>query len=297
MTGSRISCQPEERGTYCTMSHKLEEEEEEPIHGITGRWIILALILAFLSLGPSGLLQLSFGLGSFLAGAGLLWYGVTTTPFNKLRCFRRRSGANAWHCGSVDTPTSKLRARDVRGIKVGNGLFGSDMPDTSARHSGRINATAALAGSSPIDDPLNQILAFVFRDFVYSWHFRLTHSHSFPQQAEDSIHNFIRRLSEGIQRVDWIPFLTTSLVDDVASHVKLFKKARIKSRQKQESVASDLDGLFFDAGVAVEDNKICRDLVSTIQQEEHNYLQNVSEILLFLLMPDVRNALFFGTFC
>merc|ERR1712029_600846 len=92
--------------------------------------------------------------------------------------------------------------------------------------------------------------------------------------------------SEGIQRVDWIPFLTTSLVDDVASHVKLFKKARIKSRQKQESVASDLDGLFFDAEVAMEDNKICRDLVSTIQQEEHNYLQNVSEILLFLLMPD-----------
>ena len=48
----------------------------------------------------------------------------------------------------------------------------------------------------------------------------------------------------------------------------------------------DLDGSFFDAEVAMEGNGICRDLVSTIQQEEHNYLQNVSEILLFLLMPD-----------
>ena len=49
---------------------------------------------------------------------------------------------------------------------------------------------------------------------------------------------------------------------------------------------ADLDGSFFDAEVAMEGNGICRDLVSTIQQEEHNYLQNVSEILLFLLMPD-----------
>ena len=82
------------------------------------------------------------------------------------------------------------------------------MPDTSGRCLGKLNA-ADLAGSGPIDDPLNEILAFVFRDFVYSWHFRLTHSHSFPKEAEDSLHNFIRRLSEGIQRVDWIPFLTT----------------------------------------------------------------------------------------
>ena len=80
----------------------------------------------------------------------------------------------------------------------------------------------------------------------------------------------------------------SSLVDDVASHVKLFKKARIKSRQKVDQGGSDLDGAFFDAEVAMEGNGICRDLVSTIQQEEHNYLQNVSEILLFLLMPDVR---------
>ena len=85
-----------------------------------------------------------------------------------------------------------------------------------------------------------------------------------------------------------------SLVDDVASHVKLFKKARLKCRQQKTDPnnSADLDSLFFDAEVAMEassqeGNEICRDLVATIQQEEFMYLQNVSEILLFLLMPDV----------
>ena len=85
-----------------------------------------------------------------------------------------------------------------------------------------------------------------------------------------------------------------SLVDDVASHVKLFKKARLKCRQQKTdpNSSADLDSLFFDAEVAMEassqeGNEICRDLVATIQQEEFMYLQNVSEILLFLLMPDV----------
>ena len=74
-------------------------------------------------------------------------------------------------------------------------------------------------------------------------------------------------------------------MDDVASHVRLFKKARIKSKTSEENKNSDLETLFFDAEVAMETN-LCRDLASSIQQEEINYLQNVAEILLFLLLKE-----------
>ena len=92
-----------------------------------------------------------------------------------------------------------------------------------------------------------------------------------------------------VQDIDWMPFLTTRLVDDVASHVRLFKKARLalKNPENNENGGKsvDLETLFFDAEVAMETN-LCRDLASSIQQEELHYLQNVAEILLFLLLKE-----------
>ncbi len=72
-------------------------------------------------------------------------------------------------------------------------------------------------------------------------------------------------------------------MDDVASHVRLFKKARLmlKTRGQREGshleggkvFTNDLESLFFDAEVAMEGSVVCRDLVSTIHQEEIEYLQ------------------------
>ena len=44
--------------------------------------------------------------------------------------------------------------------------------------------------------------------------------------------------------------------------------------------------LFFDAEVAME-GTVCRDLASSIQQEELVYLQQIAELILFLLLPKV----------
>lgn len=107
-------------------------------------------------------------------------------------------------------------------------------------------------------------------------------------------------------------------MDDVATHVRLFKRARLLQKTKSYSessgkVSQDLESLFFDAEVAMEDGQVCRDLVCTIHQEEINYLQvrtkllasqpvtcclptsyvhfllfrsqDVAELLLFLLLP------------
>ena len=91
-----------------------------------------------------------------------------------------------------------------------------------------------------------------------------------------------------IKNIDWIPFLTTRLVDDVASHVRLFKKAKFAEKTQEANGNGkivDLESLFFDAEVAMETN-LCRDLASSIQQEELDYLQRISEILLFLLLKE-----------
>lgn len=81
------------------------------------------------------------------------------------------------------------------------------------------------------------------------------------------------------------------LVDDAASHVRLFKRAKslLKSRLKEDCKAqpTDLESMFFDAEVTME-KTICRDQISSIQQEELNYLQSLTDILLFLLLPQVR---------
>jgi hypothetical protein len=36
-----------------------------------------------------------------------------------------------------------------------------------------------------------------------------------------------------MKEVDWIPFLTTRLVDDAASHLRLFRQARAKMKQQR----------------------------------------------------------------
>lgn len=61
------------------------------------------------------------------------------------------------------------------------------------------------------------------------------------------------------------------------------KNVRVSYFFKQES-------LFFDAEVAMEGN-VCRDLASSIQQEELIYLQQIAELLLFLLMPKVSSKI------
>ncbi len=58
-----------------------------------------------------------------------------------------------------------------------------------------------------------------------------------------------------------------------------------KMNNKPSTSSNDLESLFFDAEVAMEDGQVCRDLVCTIHQEEVDYLQDVAELLLFLLLP------------
>lgn len=85
------------------------------------------------------------------------------------------------------------------------------------------SSTARLTGIPQLDEEINEILGHVFRDNVLPWQTELTHSNVFTLRVQESIRVAIAVLSERVRQVDWIPFLTTRLVNDVASHVRLFK--------------------------------------------------------------------------
>lgn len=59
-----------------------------------------------------------------------------------------------------------------------------------------------------------------------------------------------------IKEVDWIPYVTTTLVDDVASHLRLYKQARAKMKSTNYGT---LETHFFDLEFTMEGNVLCRD--------------------------------------
>ena len=94
-------------------------------------------------------------------------------------------------------------------------------------------------------------------------------------------------LTERIYVVDWVSYLTTELVDNIATHVRLFKNARNKYNaplREGEARPADLETIFFNYEVEMEGD-ICRDNVCLSAEGETLYFQELCELLLYLVLP------------
>ena len=232
-------------------------EEISVSGGLNRKWIALSVLLAVVTFGVGGILKLTLFLLVVLAGILVVFYALATS-----------------------------------GSGSGKGMFDEtrqtwSIPRTkpSRRPEAVRTSSKQFTGIPEIDAELRQIVNFVFRDYIHSWNSQLTHTNDFVQQTEESLHAVIATLSGKIRKVDWIPFLTTRFVYDVANHVKLFKKA---TATVKDGGAPDLESAFFDAELAAEEStsaSVCRDLVSTVLEDEIRYLQDVADIVLFLLLP------------
>lgn len=81
--------------------------------------------------------------------------------------------------------------------------------------------------------------------------------------------------------------LTRQVVDDVASHIRLFRLAKEKIEVEKEinpSKKNDLESVFFDLEVEME-VRYCRDLISTSPAYESACLHDLTDLLLYMLMP------------
>ncbi|XP_076166937.1 sorting nexin-13 [Ptiloglossa arizonensis] len=199
-----------------------------------------------------------------------------------------------------------------------------------------------ITGSRIIDESLQEILDFVIRDYVEPWYSIVTDDEEFIYSVRDTAQKIAINIANRVKGVDWIPYLTTRLVDDAASHVRLYRQARarmkqLRSKKLQKGSASSstssgtpkktpthrrnksetdvswysqskfyipnlssltepietgeeqeeesLEKIFFDLEVQMENNLICRDLVCTNSSQELEFLGEISEILLYLVLP------------
>ena len=69
--------------------------------------------------------------------------------------------------------------------------------------------------------------------------------------------------------MDWVPLLTRKFIDDLASHLRLYRKSmeKIETQKAKSSKPEDLETIFFDLELEMEKN-YCRDLISTSRQYE-----------------------------
>ncbi|KAK2580520.1 hypothetical protein KPH14_006255 [Odynerus spinipes] len=199
-----------------------------------------------------------------------------------------------------------------------------------------------ITGSRIIDESLQEILDFIIRDYVQSWYSSITDDKEFLYSVRNNAQKIAINIANRIKAVDWIPYLTTRLVDDAASHMRLYRQARVRikelraqklykgsassstsggtpkrtpthRRNKSETDISwysqskfyipnlssliepielgdhteevTLEKIFFDLEVQMENNLICRDVICTSEAQERELLCEISEGLLYLILP------------
>ncbi|KAF8767764.1 Sorting nexin-13 like protein [Argiope bruennichi] len=152
-----------------------------------------------------------------------------------------------------------------------------------------------LTGSSIIDDPLQEVLHYAFRDYISTWYRSISNNEDFLFSLKDLVRKVIIAFSGRFKEVEWVHFLTTKLVDDFASHLRLFRQAqsKLKASQKKDPASTiNLLSLFFNLETAMEDD-LSRSLVSTNKKYELEYLQELCEVIMYIVLPseDFQNLI------
>ncbi|XP_038144670.1 sorting nexin-13 isoform X1 [Cyprinodon tularosa] len=226
-------------------------------------WGGLGVVLFFVTFGPFAIFYLAFYIFCFIGGgfAVTLLYGKINSEKHLEKC--EHSFLPPTQIGIQKTlDDMKL---EVKPIKIDR----------------------RLTGSSFIDEPLQQVIQFALRDYIQYWYYTLSEDESFLLEIRQTLQNALIQFSTRSKEVDWQPYFTTRLVDDFATHLRVFRKAqdRLADREdKQRDITDELVDSFFEAEVEME-RKICRDVVCTSHKDEEGFLRDLCELLLYLLLP------------
>lgn len=226
-------------------------------------WGSLGVVLFLVTFGPFAIFYLAFYIFCFIGGgfAVTLLYG----KINSERQLER------WEQSYLPpTQIGILKTLDEMKLEI--------KP---------IKIDRRLTGSSFIDEPLQQVIQFALRDYIQYWYYTLSEDESFLLEIRQTLQNALVQFSTRSKEVDWQPYFTTRLVDDFATHLRVFRKAqdRLADREdKQRDVTEELLDSFFEAEVELE-KKICRDVVCTSHKDEEGFLRDLCELLLYLLLP------------
>lgn len=151
----------------------------------------------------------------------------------------------------------------------------------------------SMSNSPQLDLVLEQILDNITRDYIGFWYKNLSNDDVFEQSLKRTSRRSIASLTQCLRRVDWVPLITRDVVDDFASHLRLFRKAQEKTsfqakedgkQRTPEDLGAELLSSFFDFELEME-KSLCRDLLSTTPHYENAYLHDLIDIVLYLVMP------------
>ncbi|XP_050992698.1 sorting nexin-13 isoform X1 [Labeo rohita] len=227
-------------------------------------WGGLGVVLFLITFGPFAIFYLAFYILCFIGGGFvvLLLFGKISSEKHLERCE---------HSYLPSTQTSVLKVLE-------------EMKSESKP----IKIDRRLTGSSIIDEPLQQVIQFALRDYIQYWYYTLSDDETFLLEIRQTVQNALVEFSTRSKEVDWQPYFTTRLVDDFATHLRVFRKAqeRLNEREdpKQRDAPEEMLDWFFEAEVEME-RKICRDVVCTSRKDEEGYLRDLCEVLLYLLLP------------
>lgn len=241
-------------------SHTMFAEANLSVWG----WGGLGILLFLITFGPFAIFYLAFYIFCFLGGgfAVTLLFGKTNSEKHLEKCE---------HSYLPPTPTGI--AKTLEELK---------------QETKPIKIDRRLTGSNFIDEPLQQVIQFALRDYIQYWYYTLSEDESFLLEIRQTVQNALVQFSTRSKEVDWQPYFTTRLVDDFATHLRVFRKAqeRLNEREdpKQREAPEELLDAFFETEVEME-RKICRDVVCTSHGDEEGFLRDLCEVLLYLLLP------------
>ncbi|XP_078278018.1 sorting nexin-13 isoform X2 [Rhinoraja longicauda] len=154
------------------------------------------------------------------------------------------------------------------------------------RETRQIKIDRRLTGSSIIDEPLQQVIQFALRDYIQYWYYTLSNDETFLLEIRQTIQNALVQFATRSKEVDWQPYFSTRLVDDFATHLRVFRKAqqRIEDLRPKKDISEEFVETFFEVEVEME-REVCRDLVCTSSNDEEAFLRDLCEVLLYLILP------------
>lgn len=83
-----------------------------------------------------------------------------------------------------------------------------------------------LSGNKQIDHLLHTIIGYILRDFIDSWFMSLSDNKEFSEfRTRNCIEESVQNICARIKNTQWIPIITTKLVDQVALHARYYRLA------------------------------------------------------------------------
>ncbi|KAI4885844.1 hypothetical protein NFI96_012906 [Prochilodus magdalenae] len=239
-------------------------------------WGSLGVVLFLITFGPFAIFYLAFYIFCFVGGG----FAVTLL-FGKINSEKHLEKCEHSYLPPTLTGIAKLGVR----LKVEARI---ETLDELKQETKPIKIDRRLTGSNIIDEPMQQVIQFALRDYIQYWYYTLSEDESFLLEIRQTVQHALVQFSTRSKEVDWQPYFTTRLVDDFATHLRVFRKAqeRLNERDdpKQRDAPEELLDVFFESEVEME-RKICRDMVCTSHKDEEGFLRDLCEVLLYLLLP------------